>query len=68
MAEALGERVTWAEVDVEDTAGIERGDYVIRVNNRKVLNGVLEAMGLGEDQDKKTVDAEYRVVDEEKEP
>ncbi len=27
--------------------GIDRGDYVIRVNNRKVLDGVLEAIGLG---------------------
>jgi histidyl-tRNA synthetase len=29
--------------------GIARGDYVIRVNNRKVLDGVLEAIGLGGD-------------------
>src|SRR5690606_10642637 len=27
-----------------------RGDYVIRVNNRKVLDGVLEAIGLGGDE------------------
>ncbi|MEM9786369.1 MAG: histidine--tRNA ligase [Pseudomonadota bacterium] len=27
------------------------GDYVIRVNNRKIMNGVLEVMGLGDDQD-----------------
>ena len=26
--------------------GIKRGDYVVRVNNRKVLNGVLDAVGL----------------------
>jgi histidyl-tRNA synthetase len=26
--------------------GIERGDYVVRVNNRKVLDGVLEAVGV----------------------
>ena len=25
-----------------EAAGIARGDYVIRVNNRKVLNGVME--------------------------
>ena len=25
-----------------EAAGIARGDYLIRVNNRKVLNGVLE--------------------------
>ncbi|MDX2485102.1 MAG: histidine--tRNA ligase [Pseudodonghicola sp.] len=35
--------------DTLETVGIARGDYLIRVNNRKVLNGVLEAMGLGGD-------------------
>lgn len=29
-----------------EAAGIPRGDYLVRVNNRKVLNGVLEAMGV----------------------
>lgn len=32
--------------DALEAVGIERGDYVIRVNNRKVLNGVLEVAGL----------------------
>ena len=36
--------------DVMEALGIERGDYVIRVNNRKVLDGVLEAIGLGGDE------------------
>ncbi|KIC12153.1 histidine--tRNA ligase [Leisingera sp. ANG-M1] len=36
--------------DTLETVGIPRGDYLVRVNNRKVLNGVLEVMGLGEDQ------------------
>ena len=37
--------------DTLEVVGIPRGDYVVRVNNRKVLNGVLEVMGLtGEDQ------------------
>lgn len=35
--------------DTLETVGIERGDYVIRVNNRKVLNGVLEVAGLSGD-------------------
>jgi histidyl-tRNA synthetase len=30
--------------DTLEAVGIERGDYVVRVNNRKVLNGVLEAV------------------------
>ncbi len=35
--------------DTLEALGIRRGDYVIRVNNRKVLDGVLEAIGLGGD-------------------
>ncbi|WP_166416961.1 histidine--tRNA ligase [Cochlodiniinecator piscidefendens] len=35
--------------DTLETVGIPRGDYLVRVNNRKVLNGVLESMGLSED-------------------
>ena len=35
--------------DTMEALGIKRGDYVIRVNNRKVLDGVLEAIGLGGD-------------------
>ena len=33
--------------DTLEAVGIKRGDYVIRVNNRKVLDGVLEAIGIG---------------------
>lgn len=47
--------------DTLETVGIPRGDYVVRVNNRKVLNGVLEAMGLGDDQARK--DAVLRTID-----
>lgn len=36
--------------DVMEALGIKRGDYVIRVNNRKVLDGVLAAIGLGGDE------------------
>ncbi|MCP8939177.1 histidine--tRNA ligase [Alsobacter sp. SYSU M60028] len=32
--------------DTLERVGIARGDYVVRVNNRKVLDGVLEAIGL----------------------
>jgi len=32
--------------DALEALGIERGDYVIRVNNRKVLDGVLESIGV----------------------
>ncbi|MGH6838568.1 MAG: histidine--tRNA ligase [Methylocella sp.] len=33
--------------DTLERLGIKRGDYVIKVNNRKVLDGVMEAVGLG---------------------
>lgn len=36
--------------DTMEALGIKRGDYVIRVNNRKVLDGVMEAIGLGGDE------------------
>ncbi len=32
--------------DTLEAVGIERGDYIIRVNNRKVLNGVMEVAGI----------------------
>ncbi len=32
--------------DVLEAVGIARGDYVVRINNRKVLNGVMEVAGL----------------------
>ncbi|MBV2186227.1 MAG: histidine--tRNA ligase family protein, partial [Rhizobium sp.] len=35
--------------DTMEALGIKRGDYVIRVNNRKVLDGVMEAIGVGGD-------------------
>ncbi len=37
--------------DALEEVGIPRGDYVVKVNNRKVLNGVMEVAGLaGEDK------------------
>ncbi len=33
--------------DTLERLGVKRGDYVIKVNNRKVLDGVMEAAGLG---------------------
>jgi len=36
--------------DTLEAVGIKRGDYVIKVNNRKVLDGVMEAIGLGGDE------------------
>ena len=36
--------------DTMEALGIARGDYVVRVNNRKVLDGVMEAIGLVGDE------------------
>jgi histidyl-tRNA synthetase len=33
--------------DCLEALGVKRGDYVVKVNNRKVLDGVMEAIGLG---------------------
>ena len=37
--------------DALEAAGIPRGDYVVRINNRKILNGVLEAAGIYDPED-----------------
>jgi len=41
--------------DTMEALGIPRGDYVIRVNNRKVLDGVMEAIGIADPVQKLTV-------------
>ncbi len=41
--------------DTMEALGIPRGQYVIRVNNRKVLDGVMEAIGVVEDGQKLAV-------------
>ncbi len=46
--------------DTLEAVGIPRGDYIVRVNNRKVLNGVLETMGLTEGTQR---DAVLRTID-----
>ena len=41
--------------DTLEVVGIPRGDYLVRVNNRKVLNGVLEAMGVADEHQQAAV-------------
>jgi histidyl-tRNA synthetase len=36
--------------DTMEALGIPRGSYVVKVNNRKVLDGVMEGIGLGGDE------------------
>jgi histidyl-tRNA synthetase len=49
--------------DTMEALGIERGDYVIRVNNRKVLDGVMDAIGLGGDENAETQLSVLRAID-----
>ena len=46
--------------DTLEAVGIPRGDYIVRINNRKVLNGVLETMGVSEVTER---DAVLRTID-----
>src|SRR5216117_3712841 len=36
--------------DTMEALGVPRGSYVVKVNNRKILDGVMEAVGLGGDE------------------
>ncbi len=49
--------------DTMEALGIPRGQYVIRVNNRKVLDGVLEAIGLGGEENAGKRLAVLRAID-----
>jgi len=49
--------------DVMEALGIARGDYIIRVNNRKVLDGVLEAIDLGGDDNAGRMLTVLRAID-----
>jgi histidyl-tRNA synthetase len=48
--------------DALETVGIARGDYVVRVNNRKVLNGVMEIAGVLDPQDSNLFEEERGIV------
>jgi histidyl-tRNA synthetase len=48
--------------DTLEAVGIERGDYIIRVNNRKVLNGVMEVAGVLDPSDPTKFEAERGIV------
>jgi histidyl-tRNA synthetase len=45
-----------------EEVGIPRGDYVVRVNNRKVLNGVMEVAGVLDPSDPSKFEAERGIV------
>ncbi len=48
--------------DVLEAVGIPRGDYICRVNNRKVLNGVMESAGILDPADPERFARERGVV------
>lgn len=48
--------------DALEAAGIERGDYVVKINNRKVLNGVMEVAGVLDPSDPDRFSAERGIV------
>ncbi len=49
--------------DVLEALGIPRGDYRIRVNNRKVLDGLLETIGISADAEDRTHMTVLRSID-----
>jgi histidyl-tRNA synthetase len=48
--------------DALEAVGIERDDYIVRVNNRKVLNGVMEVAGVLDPSDPEKFAAERGIV------
>jgi histidyl-tRNA synthetase len=49
--------------DCLEALGIKRGDYVIKVNNRKVLDGVMTSIGLGGDHNNSRRLTAMRAID-----
>jgi histidyl-tRNA synthetase len=47
---AADAEVCMMAADTMEALGIARGDYVIKLNHRKILDGVLESVGLGGDE------------------
>src|SRR4029077_5724858 len=44
---AADAEVCMMAADTMEALGVPRGSYVVKVNNRKVLDGVMEAIGIG---------------------
>ena len=47
---AADAEVCMMAADTMEKLGIRRGSYIVKVNNRKVLDGVMEAIGIGGDE------------------
>jgi histidyl-tRNA synthetase len=48
--------------DTLERVGIPRGDYIVRINNRKVLNGVMEVAGVLDPSDESKFEDERGIV------
>lgn len=48
--------------DTLEQVGISRGDYIVRVNNRKVLNGVMEVCGVLDPSEPEKFETERGIV------
>ncbi|ARE39746.1 Histidyl-tRNA synthetase [Rhodovulum sp. P5] len=48
--------------DALEAVGIPRGDYIVRINNRKVLNGVMEVAGVLDPADPEKFEHERGIV------
>src|SRR5262249_42792663 len=49
--------------DTMEALGIKRGDYVVKINNRKILDGVLESINLGGEENAGKRLAVMRAID-----
>ena len=49
-AAAADAEICMMAADTMEALGIQRGQYVVKVNNRKIFDGVLENIGLGGDE------------------
>lgn len=48
---AADAEIAMLAADTMEALGFQRGEYLIKINSRKVLDGVMEAIGLGESED-----------------
>ena len=44
--QAADAEICMMAADCMEALGIARGDYLVRINNRKIMDGLLEAIGL----------------------
>jgi histidyl-tRNA synthetase len=60
---AADAEVCMMAADTMEALGIPRGSYVVKVNNRKVLDGVMDAIGIGGDEHAATRLTVLRAID-----